>query len=114
MVLERVLVGKIITRSIKMASNTRYTVLICCSILQIYTCLMNEVSPPPFVYIYVAYSWPNGWIDWAEIFCGHSWVAGGCYRLKKNSICLNYLILIHVLGVKRKKLPVELFKVQLF
>ena len=23
--------------------------------------------------------------DWAEIFCGHSWVAGGCYRLKKFS-----------------------------
>ena len=31
--------------------------------------------------IYVPYSWPNGWTDWAEIFCGHSWVAGGCYRL---------------------------------
>ena len=32
--------------------------------------------------IYVAYSRPNGWTDWAEIFCGHSWVAGGCYRHK--------------------------------
>ena len=21
--------------------------------------------------------------DWADIFCGHSWVAGGCYGLKK-------------------------------
>ena len=28
--------------------------------------------------IYVAYSWPNGWTDWAEICCGHLWVAGGC------------------------------------
>ena len=27
--------------------------------------------------IYVPYSRPNGWTDWAEIFCGHSWVAGG-------------------------------------
>ena len=34
-----------------------------------------------YVYIYVAYSRPNGWTDWAEIFCGNSWVAGGCYRL---------------------------------
>ena len=33
--------------------------------------------------IYVPYSRPNGWTDWAEIFCGHSWLAGGCYRLKK-------------------------------
>ena len=22
--------------------------------------------------------------DWAEFFCGHSWVVGGCYRLKKS------------------------------
>ena len=34
-------------------------------------------------YIYVPYSWPNGWTDWAEFFCGHSWMAGGLYRLKK-------------------------------
>ena len=33
--------------------------------------------------IYVPCSRPNGWTDWADIFCGHSWVAGGCYRLKK-------------------------------
>ena len=26
---------------------------------------------------YVPYSRPNGWTDWAEIFCGHSGVAGG-------------------------------------
>ena len=29
------------------------------------------------IYIYVAYSRPNGWTDWADIFWGHSWVAGG-------------------------------------
>ena len=29
------------------------------------------------IYIYVAYSRPNGWTDWAEFFGGHSWVAGG-------------------------------------
>jgi len=29
-------------------------------------------------YIYVAYSRPNDWSDWAEFFCEHSWVAGGC------------------------------------
>jgi len=28
--------------------------------------------------------WPNGWTHWAEICCGHSWVVGGSYRLKKN------------------------------
>ena len=36
-----------------------------------------------FVFIYVAYSRPNGWTDRAEFFCGHSWVAVGCYRIKK-------------------------------
>ena len=35
------------------------------------------------IHIYVPYSRPNGWTEWAEIFCGQSWVAGGCYRLKK-------------------------------
>ena len=30
-----------------------------------------------YIYIYAAYSRPNGWTDWAEFFCGHSWVAGG-------------------------------------
>ena len=36
------------------------------------------------IHIYVAYSRPNCWTDWAEIFCGHSWVARGCYRLKNR------------------------------
>ena len=41
-------------------------------------------------YIYVACTWPNGWNEWAEIFCGQSWVVGGCFWqkiyifLKKN------------------------------
>ena len=33
--------------------------------------------------IYVPYSRPNSWTDWADIFCGHSGVAGGWHRLKK-------------------------------
>ena len=40
-------------------------------------------------YIYVADSRSNGWIEWAEFFCGHSWVAWGKkgkkIRFKKNS-----------------------------
>ena len=36
-------------------------------------------------HIYVPYSRPNGWTDWAEILCGHSGVAGGCYRLKNRN-----------------------------
>ena len=35
----------------------------------------------------VEYSRPNGWNDWAEFFCGHIWVAEGCY--KKNRFFLN-------------------------
>ena len=31
-------------------------------------------------HIYVAYSRPNDWTDWAEICCGHSLVASGCNR----------------------------------
>ena len=27
------------------------------------------------VYIYVAFSRPNGWTDWVDFFCGYSWVA---------------------------------------
>ena len=34
--------------------------------------------------LYVPYSRPNDWTDWAESFCGHSGVAAGCYRLKKS------------------------------
>ena len=40
------------------------------------------------IYIYVAYSRPNGWADWAEFFCGNSWV-GGVVIGKKNRIFFN-------------------------
>ena len=29
------------------------------------------------IHIYVPYSRPNGWIEWDDIFCGHSWVDWG-------------------------------------
>ena len=35
------------------------------------------------IFAYVTYSRLNDWTDWAQIFYGHSWVAGGWYRLKK-------------------------------
>ena len=35
------------------------------------------------MYINVTYSRPSGWTDWADIFCGHSWVAGERLKLKK-------------------------------
>jgi len=41
------------------------------------------------VYIYVAYSRPNGWTDWAEICCGHSGVAGGVIGFKKSKFVKN-------------------------
>ena len=37
---------------------------------------MYRIAGQTFVYIYVAYSRPNDWTDWVEIFFGHSWVAG--------------------------------------
>ena len=39
--------------------------------------LANMICRNQDIRIYVAYSRPNSWTDWAEIFCGHSWVAGG-------------------------------------
>ena len=42
-----------------------------------YTYIIKQDS-----HIYVPYNLPNGWTDWAEICCGHSWVAEVCYRLK--------------------------------
>ena len=35
--------------------------------------------------IYVPYSRPNSWTEWAEFFCGHTWVVG-CLRLKKIEV----------------------------
>ena len=46
----------------------------CKNNLSLYIYLYNKTRHS---YIYVAYSRANGWSDWAEIFCGHSWVAGG-------------------------------------
>ena len=40
------------------------------------------------MYIYVAYSRPNGRTDRAEILCGHGW-PGGCNRLNKFEIIFN-------------------------
>ena len=36
----------------------------------------------------IAYCRSNGWTEWAEIFCEHSWVVGcrGCLMLKKLEI----------------------------
>ena len=36
-----------------------------------------------YIYIYTTIAGQTGWTDWADIFCEHSWVAVGCYRLKK-------------------------------
>ena len=35
------------------------------------------------LHTYIFYSRPNGLTDWAEIFCGHSWVARGVLGKKK-------------------------------
>ena len=35
------------------------------------------------MYMYVPSGRPKSWTEWDEFFCGHSWVTGGCYRLKK-------------------------------
>ena len=33
-------------------------------------------------YIYMLFiAGQTGWTDWAEFFCGHSWVAGWGYRV---------------------------------
>ena len=41
------------------------------------------------IHIYVAYSRPNGWTDWANFFCGHSW-------LKKIEILFSKKILFQI------------------
>jgi len=45
-----------------------------------------------------AYSRPNNWFEWAEIFCGHSEVAEGGFRLKIKTGKVNFLpsITIHL------------------
>ena len=54
--------------------------------------------------IYVTNSRPNGWTEWAEIFCEHSGVAGWCFRLKNRiffnifffPLALQLVLCIHV------------------
>ena len=36
--------------------------------------MFKYIFLPIYIYIYVAYSRPNDWNDWAAFFCGHSWV----------------------------------------
>ena len=31
-------------------------------------------------YIYLSYSWPNGWTEWANIFRGNTWVTRGFFK----------------------------------
>ena len=35
------------------------------------------------------------WAD-ADIFCGHSWVAMGCFRLKKLIFLQNFFVLLKI------------------
>ena len=57
----------------------------------IFVCLLIYIIKQDIhINIYVAYSRPNGWTDWAEFFCGQSWVAGGCYRLKNSTFKNNF------------------------
>ena len=52
--------------------------------------------------IYVAYGRPNGWTDRAEFFCGHSWVAKGCHRLKKSKFYFSTFFLnLYFYGQRR-------------
>ena len=44
--------------------------------------IFSEIKQDIRIYIYVAYSQPNGWTDWVKTFCGHSRVAGGCLSKK--------------------------------
>ena len=52
-------------------------------------------------YIYVAISRPNGWTDWTEFFCGHSCVAGVCYRVIKMFISNFFFQIFFSYGQRR-------------
>ena len=39
--------------------------------------MFNLYNKTRHSYIYVTNNRPNGWTEWAEIFCGHSGVPGG-------------------------------------
>ena len=45
-------------------------------------------------HLFVAYSQPNGWTDWTEIFCGHSWLAGGVSVLGQKNVHIFSIFLI--------------------
>jgi len=45
--------------------------------------------------IYVPYGRPNGWTEWPEICCGHSWIAWGFYRLKEIVFLFLFLFFFH-------------------
>ena len=52
--------------------------------VQVRSSHLYNITRHSYIYIiYVAYSRPNSWTDWAEIFWEHLGVAGGCFRLKK-------------------------------
>ena len=40
------------------------------------------------IHIYVSSGRPNGWTEWADIFCGHSWVARLKIKYLKKKIPL--------------------------
>ena len=43
--------------------------------------LLKKITTPDKINLYNRR--PNGWTEWAEIFCGHSLVAGGCQSKNK-------------------------------
>ena len=55
------------------------------------------------VYESVAYCWPNGWTEWAEIFCGHSKVGGGVFfKGTMPGPSASYLIIVKVGELKEE------------
>ena len=63
-----------------------------------------------FLYIYVEYSRQNSWTDYAEIFCRHLGVAGGCYRLKQIQTYFLNFFFIYFLYVFQNKCQNFIFK----
>ena len=76
-------------RSRRRGSSTIFIIIIIIIIIIIY-----------IICTYVAYSRPNGWTEWADIFCGHSWLASGFFRPKNefvfNFFFVNFLLQIFV------------------
>ena len=67
--------GKWEKQSIKFILRSKLKTKIC-KLSHKYYNLQNKTT---FVFIYVAYSRPNGWTDSAGIVCGNSGMAGECY-----------------------------------